>query len=652
MKFDQLVNRWVILGRGLHNDGAPGLDLACVAVSQGSDPKGPFNLYSFDMGLQQFNIGNYFLDYPKLAVWPDAHYISADVALNSLSGWVSGSLICALNSAAMQSGQTATQVCFYTGPFSGGVAPYYSLLPAELRGNTLPQPGETEFVMAQGIGSGALLWTFHVDFLNTANSTFTGPTTLATGGFTRACGGGSCIQQPETSQVLDSVGDRVLQPLVYRNFGDHESLAFSEGYSATGSTTGQTGIQWYELWNQLGTYSVHQNGQVTVNDNNYRWMPSISMDKAGDISVGYSESSGTVYPSLYYSARLASDPLNTMEPEALIISGTGSDTITPRWGSYFAMTDDPSDDCTFWFTGEYWPSGSNWATQLASWSFPSCTSAIAPHITVIGSSGITKGGFGSAITVTGTSFGNSQGTSTVSIGGALGTVTSWQAGTIVFNVPATAPIGNQYIIVNVGGVASNVALFIVLTTPSITSLTDANGNAVSSIYAGFLLYINGTGFETSSNGRLYIGGASVGYASWSPTQITVNVPVGLTIGVDALQVRNNDGAYSTPVNVTYLQSPSISVASTGPPSYKGSGPRGTAVILTGSNFGNLQCSPPTPCSTVTFTSGSTVITATPTSWSNTSITVPVPSNAPIAANSMVVTVNTVPSNPAQFVVTN
>src|SRR5205814_7338543 len=48
-----------------------------------------------------------------------------------------------------------------------------------------------------------------------------------------------------------------------------------------------------------------------------------------------------------------------------------------RWGDYSAMTVDPVNQCTFYYTNEYLPTngGFNWATRIASYRFPSCTSA-------------------------------------------------------------------------------------------------------------------------------------------------------------------------------------------------------------------------------------------------------------------------------------
>ena len=106
-------------------------------------------------------------------------------------------------------------------------------------------------------------------------------------------------------------------------------------------------------------------------------MGSAAMDKDGNIAVGYSVSSTAVYPSLRYAGRLATDPLGTLpQGENVILNGSFSQTSTTRWGDYSALTVDPADDCTFWYTGEYVEtSNGRWGTRIAAFRFPTCGGA-------------------------------------------------------------------------------------------------------------------------------------------------------------------------------------------------------------------------------------------------------------------------------------
>ena len=134
------------------------------------------------------------------------------------------------------------------------------------------------------MGSNALnLWRFHVDFVNTGNTTLTGPINIPVAAFSVPCsGGGACIPQSGTTQKLDSLGDRLMYRLAYRNFGDHESLVVNHSVSA-GSAVG---VRWYEIQNPNGTPSVFQQGTYAPSDGKYRWMGSMAMDQAGSIEIG------------------------------------------------------------------------------------------------------------------------------------------------------------------------------------------------------------------------------------------------------------------------------------------------------------------------------------------------------------------------------
>src|SRR5262249_47000463 len=177
----------------------------------------------------------------------------------------------------------------------------------------------------------------------------TGPTALPVTAFTPVCNGGTCIVQPGTTTRLDSLADRLMYRLAYRNFGDHESLVVN--HSVTAGSSG--GVRWYEIQNPDGTpVGAHQS--TFAPDSNFRWMGSIAMDQAGDMAMGYSVSSSTVSPSIRFTGRAPTDPANTMQAETSIVAGGGSQTGNlTRWGDYSSMSVDPVDDCTFWYTTEY-----------------------------------------------------------------------------------------------------------------------------------------------------------------------------------------------------------------------------------------------------------------------------------------------------------
>ena len=331
VKYDRAADRWVISQFSVTTTPY----LQCVAVSTTGDPTGSYYRYAFDYGPAQFP------DYPKLGVWPDAYYTTYNIFTNGAT--FAGAKVCAFDRTSMLTGAPATQQCFDTDATHGG------LLPSDLDGPTPPPAGSPNYVLEFATNS-LNMWRFHVDWATPANTTFGGPINIPVAAFSAACsGGGTCIPQPGTNNRLDSLADRLMYRLAYRNFGDHESLVVNHSVTASASV----GVRWYEIRNPGGTPTVYQQSTYAP-DATYRWMGSIAMDASGDIAMGYSASSGSLRPSIRYTGRLATDPLNTMQAEATLITGTGVQTgALHRWGDYSSMSVDPVDDCTFWYTNEY-----------------------------------------------------------------------------------------------------------------------------------------------------------------------------------------------------------------------------------------------------------------------------------------------------------
>lgn len=364
VQYDKAAGRWVLTQFSVTTTPY----LQCVAVSTTSDATGTYNRYAFSYGTTEFN------DYPKLGVWPDGYYMTFNIFTNG-STWA-GPKVCAYDRVAMLAGAAATQQCVQL-PTSAG-----SLLPSDLDGSTPPPTGSPNFIA--GFTTNALtVRKFHVDWTTPANTTMSAPTSVSVASFSAACnGGGACIQQPGTRQQLDSLGDRLMYRLAYRNRAGVESLVVNHSVSAGGSRkSAVTSVRWYELGNPTGstlaagTPVVRLQGTVASGDGINRWMGSIAMDKFGNIALGYSASSSSVFPSIRYTGRTPADAPGTMATENILKIGGGSQLPNlSRWGDYSAMTVDPIDDCTFWYTNEYLKVAGtfNWSTWIASFRFPAC----------------------------------------------------------------------------------------------------------------------------------------------------------------------------------------------------------------------------------------------------------------------------------------
>jgi len=349
--YDRIAGRWIIGIIAYDSTGSTGNE--CIAVSATSDATGRYYRYAFGFGNNAFN------DYPKLAVWPDAYYASYNLfTANNAYG-----MACAYDRTAMMAGKSTKVVCFKN-------ANEFSFLPSDLDGKTLPPSGEPNFFVDLFSTTSLHLYRFHVDFTNPHNSTFTGPVSIAVKSFAPACGGGTCIPQEGTTQQLDSLGDRLMFRLAYRNMSSHESLVVNHSVQ-TGRAP--AGVRWYEIRDPNGTPQVFQQGTFTDGDSSV-WMASIAMDRVGDIGLGFSQSSGGMHPAISFTGRVPNDPLNTMESPELIFAGNGSQTGASRWGDYSGLAIDPVDDCTFWYVNQYYPSnnGFRFHTRVASFNFPTC----------------------------------------------------------------------------------------------------------------------------------------------------------------------------------------------------------------------------------------------------------------------------------------
>jgi len=370
-QWDKTAHRW-LMAQNVFS--AP--YMTCVAVSTTPDATGSFFRYAFPQS-------NGFPDYPKWGVWTDAYYQHNNV-FGGPNGF--GAEPCAYDRARMLQGSpSAKQICFFAPTVFDD-----SMLPADIdSAATLPPIGQPEMYLGSidntpPTSNVIYAYLFHVDFSNPKKSTFTGfggTLPISVPIFTLSCGGagfGDCVPQKgvRSAYQLESIGDRLLYRLAYRNFGNHQTWLVVHDVT---TATGQVGERWYEFRAPENSTSptAYQSGTFAgpPGDTNYRWMGSIAMDKRGDIALGYSISSRTMFPSINYTGQAAGDPLGTMESEATIINGTGSQTDTDnRWGDYTSMAIDAADDCTFWYTNQYYTATASfaWSTQLASIKFPNC----------------------------------------------------------------------------------------------------------------------------------------------------------------------------------------------------------------------------------------------------------------------------------------
>ncbi len=389
--YDHLADRWVVSDFAFPS--FPGVSFyQCVGVSKTSDPvSGGWWLYAIQIDPSN---PTYLGDYPKFGLWPDAYYFSVNTFLNNTT--FTGVRVFALPRNSMINGvgaPNAGAVAFSIAPATLGDT--YSLEPATFRTGDMPPAGTPEYFLA--INSSAVAgtvenkvfaWRFHVDFNTPANSTFgVGANHAADGSITVnnfvdafQSSTESIVPQNGTTAKLDTLGDKIMYPLVYQKLNGVESLWADHTINNNQNGTGPTAIRWYQFNVTGGVIPAAPTQQQTWNNNAdglWRFMPSISVDSLGNMAIAYSVSSATTEPAIRYAGRLAGDAANSLaQGEAELIAGGGHQTSTSgRWGDYSALAIDPADNLTFWHTNEYYSatSGSAWNTRIGNFKFPGCS---------------------------------------------------------------------------------------------------------------------------------------------------------------------------------------------------------------------------------------------------------------------------------------
>lgn len=380
VKYDRAADRWFASQFFVHGGGGPFGQ--CIAVSQTGDPTGAYFTYEFFWSATDFT------DYPKFGIWPDAYYQTWNVFGSSFYGEA-----LSYNRAKMLVGDpTAEQLAFhitYNGNAEGGV------LPSDWNGPLSPPPaGAPNYFMAYDVvpspdpcsGSCLLIWQFHSDFVTPANSTFTGPAVVPVPAFTTpVCGSfrDQCVPQLGSPELLETLSQDLMYPLPYRNFGDHESIGASH---TVGNGSGVAQVRWYEVRSPGSSPTLFQSGTYAP-DSTHRWMPSIAIDKVGNMALNYSRSDTTLHPQAAITGRLVTDAPGTMGAEDIWFAGAGSQSSSfSRWGDYTSVFLDPNDDCTFWAINEYYATTTSFdfKTRIGSFLFPSClgpTGTLEGHVT-------------------------------------------------------------------------------------------------------------------------------------------------------------------------------------------------------------------------------------------------------------------------------
>ena len=357
--YDEENGRY-ILGITAYDPNVNGGDngYACIAVSQTDSATGQWYLYSFDG-----NPGtgtDYFFDYPHMGVGQDAIYLAA----NMFGASFVRNHVFAFDKNAMYAGQSANSVKINVG--SGNFTIQPSKLKGYLTGGWPTNVSEPHYFVDAQYGNNQntlTVWKFSDPW---GSPTFTQAGTVTVNSYSLP------VSQPQSGGGTMQGNDDRLLDVEY--WGGKLWATHTVGCNPGGGTVNC--VRWYEINISSGTPSLVQQGTFSSNST-YRSFPDLAVNACGDMLVGYTMMSSSIYPSVYVSGREAGDAAGQLKDETLVHAGeanyTAYDTAPRRWGDYTGMAMDP-DGRTFWYVGEYSrnQATARWSTWVSGFTWSAC----------------------------------------------------------------------------------------------------------------------------------------------------------------------------------------------------------------------------------------------------------------------------------------
>lgn len=358
VKYDQLAKRWVLTQHAYQSTNGP--FYLCLAVSTSEDATGSYYRYSYTLESRT--------DYARLGLWPDAYYM----AFNMLGSY-KGSLACALDRNKILLGRSASMQCKRLSSVQKN-----PMLPVDLDGTQLPKSGNPAYFLGLLPPSQLVLTKFYVNFAD-PDDTEVRTVNIPVTSYKPACtlsNGVGCVVQPNTSNMLTIMSDRLNNRFVYRQYATYGALVATHTVDGPGFNPAPA-IRWYEFHLSRTDADcvpeIYQQATFAPNTMS-RFLGSIALDKFNNIAIGYNITSSLISPSLEFATHRMTDVMNTLFNQPMM-TGTGSQVNDEKsWGSDSAMSIDPDDDCTFWYTGEYLTqTGSlNWSTAIIKFKLGVC----------------------------------------------------------------------------------------------------------------------------------------------------------------------------------------------------------------------------------------------------------------------------------------
>lgn len=348
--YDNLADRYVMTFLKTGDDGG-----VHIAISDGPDPiNDTWTAYFYDK----------VADYNKLSVWRDGYYVTDNNA--------TADKVHVFERDKMILGDPNAQIVSFDLPGLAR-ASFFSPQVFHIASSDFPTGGGATVVYLQddafsGVTTDHLkLWTIDLDWTDVNNSSVSAATEIPVTPFVSVFDNGSFnnLAQPDEGEKIDAIQGAIMNQAVFRKFSTHNSAVFNFVVDVDGSDAKQAGIRWYEFRQATDTdpWQIYQEGTYTGPDNRHAWMGSMSIDKRGNIALGYSgmsspnSTNANVLVGSYYTGRFPSDPLGQMTIEENLIMASDANIPSIRYGDYAQIDIDPSDNVTFWFVNELMQNG-------------------------------------------------------------------------------------------------------------------------------------------------------------------------------------------------------------------------------------------------------------------------------------------------------
>jgi len=335
--YDPYSGRWLVAAV---SDAGLASSAVLYGISDSSDPAGSWHLYSVAVD----PTGATWADFPTIGF--DQGEIAIGVNLfTTVTGEYAGlsKLLVIDYSALKANAAPAPAVISIPGGFT--VQPAVTYSPTE----------RTLYLVEHGASSAGSYFVFSLTGTKLAGGAALtnplGPWTIP--------GGGNLLPQRGGSSV-DSADARIGNA-VFRN--GHLYYTQTIGLPAGGAPgePRRTAVQWVEL-DRSGAFV--QGGRIVdrsateTNGGSWYAYPSISVNAADDVLVGFSVFRSDGFPSAGYAFRYGTDPQNAVRKPVVLKAGEGAYNKTfggdrNRWGDYSATQVDPLDDRSLWTIQEY-----------------------------------------------------------------------------------------------------------------------------------------------------------------------------------------------------------------------------------------------------------------------------------------------------------